>query len=114
MKIQISIRHYLLVLILAWVMPVMAETTYEDLTGNFMIDLPDGFELLPQQVPNLYQFSGESGRIIMVVDEENRDRDALYSEAYSMVEGSLTTLQAEQSETNIKLNGNPVYKEIQQ
>jgi hypothetical protein len=49
-----------------------AEETFEELSGKFAIDIPDGYKLLPQAMSMLYQFDGSGPQIMLLfIDDVN-------------------------------------------
>jgi hypothetical protein len=91
-----------------------AQTSFEELSGKFVIDLPDGYELKPQKFPVLFQFLGPAGQIMLVMEEDGTDLAESYKSALSNLDGSVKNPAPVAPVVTMTLNGSPakwgVYK----
>ncbi|MDH5410671.1 MAG: hypothetical protein OEY16_04720 [Alphaproteobacteria bacterium] len=91
-----------------------AQTSFEELSGKFAIDLPDGYELQPQKYSILFQFWGPAGQIMMVLEEGGTDLAESYESALSNLDGTLKNPEPIAPVVTMTLNGSPakwgVYK----
>ena len=84
-----------------------AQTSFEELSGKFTIDLPDGYKQKPQKFPTLFQFSVPSGQIIMLLEEDGTDLAESYASALSNLDGSMATPAPMAPVVTMTLNGSP-------
>lgn len=92
-----------------------AQNTYEDLRGRFVIDLPEGFQLEPQQDDRVYVFKKDDKSIIIEFFPSEADAGKLLKKAEGMLRISgLTDIALEGNVTEMTINTNPaqwgVYK----
>lgn len=91
-----------------------AQNSFEELSGKFTIDLPEGYEQKPQKFPILFQFSGAAGQIIMLFEEDGTDLAESYKSALSNLDGSMDNPAPMTPIVTMTLNGSPakwgVYK----
>lgn len=87
---------------------VSAATTYEDLSGRFVIDLPDaGWKLEPQKEESVFVFKSGSNSIILQFDPDERSREALFSEGLNAMRVSgMPDAEPEDKIRNLTVNGN--------
>ena len=89
-------------------LPVSAQNTFEELNGFFMLDLPQGWKLQPQQFPVLFQFKGDGTEIIiMYFEADATDRAALFGDAVDNFKNSMPNGAPLGEIVDITLNGNP-------
>lgn len=91
-----------------------AQNNFEELSGKFTIDLPEGYEQKPQKFPILFQFSGDPGQIMMLFEEGATDLAESYKSALSNLDGTMANPAPATPVVTMTLNGSPakwgVYK----
>lgn len=106
-----SVRLYLIfgvVLALFWSSGAYAANTYEDLSGRFAIDLPEGWKLQPQTNENAYIFKGSGHQSIIIGYEASAsDLDSLFNDAVDIFRDALPDAALQGDITDLKVNNNP-------
>lgn len=87
----------------------MAKVPYEDLSGRFALDLPEGWKLVKEQFNSLYIFGKDGGgvKLILVYSDGVSDIAALFSDAVDLATGSGLTSPTPGSVADMTLNGSP-------
>ena len=96
---------FILIALTAWA-PAHAENKFDDLSGRFTIDLPDSYELAPQQFETFYMFGGDGGQIIGFFEDGSFDLDAAYNSAKENFNDLLTDVKTLEFVT-LETNGKP-------
>ncbi len=86
----------------------LAQNTYEDLSGRFMLDLPAGWKLAPQSNEYVYQFKGDGAeQVIMAYVPDRDDRTELFSNAVENMQRSAADAAPQGQVVDFEINGNP-------
>jgi len=87
----------------------VTNTSYEDLSGRFALNIPDGWKLVQEQFNMLYIFgkSGSSVKLILMYSDGVSDIAELFSEAVDLATGSGLTPPTPGSVADMTLNGSP-------
>lgn len=93
------------VLLVAGTATAQSTSEFEELSGKFVIDLPQSYELNEQKFPTLFQFSGEAGSILLFFDEEVQDTAESYKSAIGNLDGMLKNSVPVSPVVTMTLNG---------
>lgn len=91
----------------ASVSAVLAEETFEETTGKFMIDLPAGYALSQNMQNILFKFEGKGPLILVLLDTDKKDKSQAYQTAMEMIAEQFNSHGYKQPVKEGTVNGRP-------
>jgi hypothetical protein len=85
----------------------LAEQTFEDPAGRFAMDLPEGWEPVPQENENVYVFKADGASIVIGYMKWLVDTEELFSKAVNLMNDSLSEATPEGFIEDMVISGNP-------
>ena len=85
------------------------QDTYEELTGRFTLDIPEGYKLAPQTTPNVYVFKGKGPLYAIAFFPGEKDPGKLFKMALEAIKSSIPNTAPQDKILEMNLNGNPAH-----